>query len=848
MKKIRDEINTSDDISSDNYKPNKNYFLYLIIFTIEIIAIIIYATWKNQDIFHKEVVEKAFKDLLILSENISTNIEIHFNKGISQLDNLTSKTEFTDMVNKKLKNSDDKQLDKYIQIFFKNYSENINSITIYDISGNIISQICDSSTVLTKGEDKETKILHYQPDQKTSISSVLFSRENDPIIVIDNKFYDGDQLLGVLRLEINLNYLENYVFPTSMFDYRSNCFIMDRSGMIVYHDSKRAIGKNSRVVSNVSKDNVKGIDYVRFIELLSKGEQGTGIFDYAWWLDNKWEDDKKLCAFYPLNINDNTWMVVNSFSYYELAKPYIINSMYTYGFAALILITFTILVIIIFYLMKKRIIYKTKLAFLEKIQRTTDKFNESSQKFKDLFEVNATAICTVLPTDFISDCNSTFCDLTGYSKDEVKDKLKWQDIISAHDLERILGYDSKRKEGSETAPDEYEFELKRQDGSFRNVLLTVRVLGKTSEQLASIVDITSIKQVEKALRDNQYNLKKAQEIGKIGNWELNLEKNIIKGSDEFFFLLEIKSEDSNQIAIKDILKLLVSPKKLIRDILGLLRLGYSFDREYYVRSTQGKRKKIFRSIAQLVEEKGNPVKIQGIIQDITESKEIEIEIMNTNNDLKNMMYVASHDLQMPLVSMEGFASLLLDQQGNSLDDKGLYYLKRILANTTSMRKLINSLLSISRLASVKNPFEVLNVARLANIIKKELELSIEEANVQVSTIEEKNIPESFGDRQRILIVLRNLISNSIHYGAKNISIGYESGKGYYVKDDGIGINNDHLERIFKPGERINDIKTEGTGMGLTFCQKVIEMHKGSIWAESEGQGKGTTIYFTIGKG
>ena len=140
-----------------------------------------------------------------------------------------------------------------------------------------------------------------------------------------------------------------------------------------------------------------------------------------------------------------------------------------------------------------------------------------------------------------------------------------------------------------------------------------------------------------------------------------------------------------------------------------------------------------------------------------------------------------------------------------------------------------------------------DMVKVVNIVKKELEISLQESNVVVNILDEENIPESFGDKQRLLIVVRNLISNSVNYKAKNISIGYEKGKGYFVKDDGIGINNDHLERIFKPGERINDIKTEGTGMGLTFCQKVIEMHKGSIWAESEGQGNGTTIYFVIGK-
>ncbi|MDA3885710.1 MAG: PAS domain S-box protein [Candidatus Delongbacteria bacterium] len=837
--------NTNNDIVDENYKPNKNYFLYLIIFAIEIIGIIIYASWKNQEIFHEEVVEKAFNELLVLSENISINIKSHFDEGISQLNKLTEKPEFIDLVKKKIKNTKDEDLENYLTLFFENYSENINSIILYDAEGNIITQISDSSTVYVSDDEDEIDLNNNGSDNRNTISKMLFSKNNDPIIAIDNKFFEDDQFLGILRIEINLNYLENYVFPASMFDYKSNCFIMDQSGMIVYHDSKRAIGKNARFLSKNPNKNIEGEDYTNFINILQKGEKGTGIFEYAWWLDNVWEKDKKLCAFYPLELDKNTWMIINSLSYYELAKPYIINSMYTYGIAGLLLITFTILIIIIFYLMKKRIIYKTKLAFLEKLRASTEELDKSSQKFKDLFEVNTTAICTVSPTDYISDCNGRFCELTGFSEEEVNGKMKWQDIISDHDLERILDYDNKRKEDADAAPNEYEFELKRKDGSFRNVLLTVRVLGETSEQLASVIDITSIKKVEKELRNNQYNLKKAQEMGKIGNWELDFKNNILKGSDEFYVLTGLKPDNNNQIALKELLGILVTPKKMIRDILRLLRNGYSFDSEYYIKSENGKRNKIFRSIAQLIEENDQPSTIQGVIQDITESKEIEIEIMNTNNNLKNMMYVASHDLQMPLVSMEGFASMMLEEYSEVLDDKGQYFLKRILSNTSSMRKLINSLLSISRLSSVENPFEEVDMVKVISIVKKELEISLQESNVELFILDKENIPKTFGDKQRLLIVLRNLISNSINYKAKNISIGYENEKGYFVKDDGIGINKDHLERIFKPGERINDIKTEGTGMGLTFCQKVIEMHKGNIWAESEGRGEGMTIYFTV---
>ncbi|MBN2789872.1 MAG: PAS domain S-box protein [Candidatus Delongbacteria bacterium] len=847
MSKLKASEYGSDEVEY-NLKSNRNYFIYLTIFALEIIGIIIFGSWKYQTIFYNEVVEKSYKELLTISENISQNIRSHYNEGITQIKIFSSSPKFTGMVEKSIKLKNDEELNEFIGSYFQNYAGNIIAVSIYAPNGNIITEVSDTSRVQFSQDDMEMPKNILESKSDVFISKISMTEENEPTVDIYTKFFKNDSLLGFVKIIVNLDYLEKFVFPSSMYDYKADSFIIDVNGDIVYNDSKRAVGKNAKFISERQRGNVSGKDFAEFIDILKKGEKATGIFDYAWWLDNKWEDDKKICAFYPLRIEDKTWMIVNSYSYYEIAKPYIINSMYTYGYVGLILIAFTVLVIIIFYLMKKRIIYKTKLAFLEKLHSSTEKLDESLQKFKDLFEVNTTAICTVLPTDYISACNSMFCELTGYSEDEVIRKMKWQDIISDQDLERVVGYDSTRKKDHNAAPNEYEFDLKRKDGTFKSVLLTVRVLGTTSEQLASIIDVSSIKKVEKALRQNQYNLKKAQEIGKIGNWELDIKSNIISGSDEFFTLLNIKPDIQNQIPIKDLLMIFENPRKLLKDITGLLKYGKLFDYEYSIKSGTGKKNKIIKCIAQLVKDGKIPEKIQGVIQDITERKEIEIEITNTNNDLKNMMYVASHDLQMPLVSMEGFASILLDQYSKVLDDKGIYYLKRILANTTSMRKLINSLLSISRLNSVENPFEELNIVKLVNIVNKELELSLQDKNVELNIVDEENIPGAFGDKQRLMIVIRNLISNSINYSAKNISFGYENGKGYFVKDDGIGINKDHLERIFKPGERINDIKTEGTGMGLTFCQKVIEMHKGIIWAESEGRGEGTTIYFTIGKG
>lgn len=222
-------------------------------------------------------------------------------------------------------------------------------------------------------------------------------------------------------------------------------------------------------------------------------------------------------------------------------------------------------------------------------------------------------------------------------------------------------------------------------------------------------------------------------------------------------------------------------------------------------------------------------------------KEREKSLQETNASLKDMVYIASHDLQVPLVSMEGYASELLENNKDKLDEEGIYCLTRLEANAKRMHKLVLSLLDISRLNTHKHDFEHFDLSIVMNSIIKDIALTIEDRKVRISALK---LPTVFGDKQRIEGVFRNLIINSISYGGKEIEIGFESNL-LYVKDDGIGIAPDHLDKIFVSGERLKVSKAEGVGMGLTFCKKVIELHNGKIWAESEGEGKGTTIKISL---
>ncbi len=216
---------------------------------------------------------------------------------------------------------------------------------------------------------------------------------------------------------------------------------------------------------------------------------------------------------------------------------------------------------------------------------------------------------------------------------------------------------------------------------------------------------------------------------------------------------------------------------------------------------------------------------------------IENALKETNKSLQDMVHIASHDLQVPLVSMEGYATELLEGNRGNLDDESIYCLTRLKANAQRMHKLVLSLLDISRLNTKRNPRGIFSLETIIKKILGDIALTVE---THKATIKIGKLPKLFADKQRMEIVFRNLIVNSLNYEGNNIEIDY-SDNVVSIIDNGIGIPPTQLDDIFNPGKRLKITKAEGVGMGLTFCKKVIEQHNSKIWAESDGKNKGTKI-------
>jgi PAS domain S-box-containing protein len=250
----------------------------------------------------------------------------------------------------------------------------------------------------------------------------------------------------------------------------------------------------------------------------------------------------------------------------------------------------------------------------------------------------------------------------------------------------------------------------------------------------------------------------------------------------------------------------------------------------------------------------------GISTDITRRKEAEQMIKNymhelriSNKELDDFAYIASHDLKEPLRTIAAYSKFLLEDYSENLDDEGKRMLNVLVNATDRMRLLIEALLRYSRLGREKLRKEITDIKGLIEEIKEDIEIEIKEHNVEI--IIETEIPEIETDRTLIKEVFLNLINNGIKYNEsekKTISVGYRYIKendvnAFYVKDNGIGIEKKHEDKVFSIFKRLHarDKYGGGIGAGLTIARKIIIAHEGDIWFDSEPD-EYTIFYFTVG--
>lgn len=260
----------------------------------------------------------------------------------------------------------------------------------------------------------------------------------------------------------------------------------------------------------------------------------------------------------------------------------------------------------------------------------------------------------------------------------------------------------------------------------------------------------------------------------------------------------------------------------------------------------------------------NLLVVRDTTKEIVLKREVErhLEQLNrTNRELEQFAYFASHDLQEPLRKIMSFSDRLISKFEESLGNEGKLFLSRIQAATQRMQALIDDLLTFSRTNRESQAFETTDLNDVLIIVLKDLDLLIETKKAEINV---ENLPTLNAVTHQMVQLFTNLIANALKFSKEttpSVTISYYLDedintvrfpflleKTYYhitVKDNGIGFDDANAERIFLIFQRLHG-RTEysGTGVGLAICKKIIENHKGAIYAESEID-EGSTFHILL---
>lgn len=230
-----------------------------------------------------------------------------------------------------------------------------------------------------------------------------------------------------------------------------------------------------------------------------------------------------------------------------------------------------------------------------------------------------------------------------------------------------------------------------------------------------------------------------------------------------------------------------------------------------------------------------------------ERKQVEVEAKNA--EMERFNYTVSHDLRSPLITIRGFLGLLEKDAAAGDTVRMKRDMERIGAAVGTMSQLLKELLELSRIGRVVNAPQDVSFVELVWEAVARVTGQIAERGVDIDVI--GDLPVVRGDRSRLLEVIQNLVENAVKFMGDETQPRIEIGARleaepivFFVADNGIGIEPGYHKKIFGLFERL-DGSTEGTGIGLALVKRIIEVHGGCIWVESEGEGHGSRFCFTL---
>lgn len=506
---------------------------------------------------------------------------------------------------------------------------------------------------------------------------------------------------------------------------------------------------------------------------------------------------------------------------------------------------------------------------------------ESEKRYREIFIGNYAVMIQIDPDNGnIVDANPAASNFYGYPHGELVN-MKIYDL-NVCDKELVL---EKMQKAVTKEDNHFIFKHRLANGDIRDVDVYSGVINQNDKNiLHSIIhDVTAQKRAEIALLNSEELFRLIFDQSPIGSIIVSLDYSPLRVNDAFINMLgysreELLSMKFFEYTYPEDLEEELRQKELL--ISGRID-NFVMEKRYFDKN--GKIVWGNLTVSAIKDQHNKPVRFLSLIENITKRKEMEklvqqrtdkltninkilnVEIGDyekaeiileelieklkiSNRELEQFAYISSHDLKEPLRMIKSFLLLLKEGYADTLDENANKFIDFAFDGAKRLEMMINDLLEFSRVSSQEIELEFVNCGKIIETVLINLKSLIEE-NQAVVTYDQ--LPDIFVNYHQMVQLFQNIISNAIKYRGKeipeiHISVDkFDNEYIFSIKDNGIGIEQEHLKRIFTIFQRLHtQDEYEGTGIGLAISKKIVEQHHGKLWAESE-LGKGTTFHFTI---
>jgi PAS domain S-box-containing protein len=500
------------------------------------------------------------------------------------------------------------------------------------------------------------------------------------------------------------------------------------------------------------------------------------------------------------------------------------------------------------------------------LRKTRIEVEMSEKKYRLMFNSNPMPswIYDADTLKFI-DVNDAAIGHYGYSRDEFL-SMTIQDIRPEHDLLGLMEIiNAKRHLVKEYRTDRQHRKANGEIIDIRALTCPIDMDGKTNV-LVLAEDVTEKKKAAADLRESEERYRLVAENPLLGVAWCSLTGNLLYLNETFCNMVGYTAAE----LVKMTCAMITHPEDHAREVLMLRAMAkgeidhYKFEKRYIRKD--GQHIWVELNLTRVKNATGQEYCI-GIVQDISQRKEIEDTIQRLNEgleeqiqrrteqlkdayaELESFTYSVSHDLRSPLRVINGFARILIQDMADRMRPEEKEYMEIIGEKVVRMDALIKDMLKLSTVDKTDLVKDNVDMHAMVVNVLEELNYALGGYNADINIL---TLPMAFGDSSMIKQVWVNLISNAIKYSTKKHDARIEIGSTnindeivYYVRDNGAGFDMKNAHKLFNAFQRLHhDSDFEGTGVGLALVNRIITKHGGRIWADAKVD-VGATFYFSL---